>query len=32
MPERWETLFDRAIEYEVDEAAVEAALAEVRDE
>ena len=32
MPERWETLFARAAECEVDRAAIEAALAEVRDE
>ena len=32
MPERWESLFARAAEYEVDEAAVREALAEVRDE
>lgn len=32
MPERWESLFARAAEYEVDEAAVRETLAEVRDE
>lgn len=32
MPERWETLFSRAAEYEVSQAAVEDALAEARDE
>jgi hypothetical protein len=32
MPERWESLFARAAEYEVDEAAVREALTEVRDE
>lgn len=32
MPERWDSLFARAAEYEVDEAAVRAALAEVRDD
>ncbi|KPN30156.1 hypothetical protein SY89_00879 [Halolamina pelagica] len=32
MAEPWESLFDRAAAYEVDRAAVEDALAEVRDE
>jgi hypothetical protein len=32
MPERWESLFARAAEYEADETAVRNALAEVRNE